>query len=306
MKVTKIKPAYVSGGGGEPDPPPPAEERMEVPAGGIIMYTGEIAPAGFTKENGLRFVMISGSTATNKTATAGSLVHHTHTLPASSVEPAHAHSASASAGTSPASVTYYSWNVSGAGSPTNHSHSGGSVSFSPSGEHSHPAGSLAAFLGDVHPPHRYLNFIKNTSGGLTVAPVGSIVMFDGVVSSVPDGWAICDGTNGTVDMRERFGYGATNNTYLLESGGSKTHTHPAAETASAGEHNHNYSTRLSDASGEDGFLSGHPTVSVARSGHYHTASSAVSTQAAHSHTYPAVSGDHMPPYVYLYYIQRIT
>ncbi len=35
-------------------------------------------------------------------------------------------------------------------------------------------------------------------------PSGTIVMFSGSVSEIPPGWAICDGDNGTPDLRDRF------------------------------------------------------------------------------------------------------
>ena len=35
-------------------------------------------------------------------------------------------------------------------------------------------------------------------------PSGVIVMFSGLVENIPDGWVICDGTNGTPDLRGRF------------------------------------------------------------------------------------------------------
>ena len=35
-------------------------------------------------------------------------------------------------------------------------------------------------------------------------PPGVIVMFSGLAANIPDGWAICDGTNGTPDLRGRF------------------------------------------------------------------------------------------------------
>lgn len=39
-------------------------------------------------------------------------------------------------------------------------------------------------------------------------PVGGIIMWHGSVSAVPEGWALCDGTNGTPDLRGRFIVGA--------------------------------------------------------------------------------------------------
>jgi hypothetical protein len=39
-------------------------------------------------------------------------------------------------------------------------------------------------------------------------PVGIVVMWSGAVNAVPAGWALCDGTNGTPDLRDRFILGA--------------------------------------------------------------------------------------------------
>ena len=41
----------------------------------------------------------------------------------------------------------------------------------------------------------------------------------------PDGWAICDGTNGTPDLRGSFLRGSTDPSTLLQSGGAESHTH---------------------------------------------------------------------------------
>jgi len=39
-------------------------------------------------------------------------------------------------------------------------------------------------------------------------PIGSIVIWSGTVASIPAGWQLCDGTNGTPDLRDRFVVGA--------------------------------------------------------------------------------------------------
>ena len=41
-----------------------------------------------------------------------------------------------------------------------------------------------------------------------VVPTGTIVMWSGAVADIPDGWALCDGTGGTPDLRGRFIVGA--------------------------------------------------------------------------------------------------
>jgi microcystin-dependent protein len=47
-----------------------------------------------------------------------------------------------------------------------------------------------------------------------LVPTGAIFIWSGNLASIPSGWVICDGTNGTPDLRERFvvGVGLTDNT----------------------------------------------------------------------------------------------
>jgi hypothetical protein len=54
-------------------------------------------------------------------------------------------------------------------------------------------------------------------------PAGVIVMWSGVVTAIPGGWAICDGTNGTPDLRGKFIRGASGDPGAT--GGAVTHTH---------------------------------------------------------------------------------
>ena len=41
-----------------------------------------------------------------------------------------------------------------------------------------------------------------------IVPKGIVVAWFGSTSVLPDGWALCDGTNGTPDLRDRFIVGA--------------------------------------------------------------------------------------------------
>lgn len=50
-----------------------------------------------------------------------------------------------------------------------------------------------------------------------VIPTGVIVMWSGSIASIPSGWALCDGTNGTPDLRERFIVGAGGNNPSVDS-----------------------------------------------------------------------------------------
>lgn len=45
-------------------------------------------------------------------------------------------------------------------------------------------------------------------------------MWSGPVNQIPDGWALCDGTNNTPDLRARFIVGAGNGYNVGDTGGS--------------------------------------------------------------------------------------
>lgn len=64
--------------------------------------------------------------------------------------------------------------------------------------------------------------VQTAASALLVA--GMIVHWYGLAASCPAGWAICDGTNGTPDLRDRFIVGAGNTYALSNSGGSTSQT----------------------------------------------------------------------------------
>lgn len=50
-------------------------------------------------------------------------------------------------------------------------------------------------------------------------PVGTILPYVGELADIPRGWALCDGSNGTPDMRDLFIVGAGKNYELYNTGG---------------------------------------------------------------------------------------
>ncbi|MEQ9414040.1 MAG: hypothetical protein RIF39_09425, partial [Cyclobacteriaceae bacterium] len=55
-----------------------------------------------------------------------------------------------------------------------------------------------------------------------LVPSGVIVMWSGSTASVPVGWALCNGANGTPDLRDRFIAGAGGSYAVGTSGGQST------------------------------------------------------------------------------------
>ena len=72
-------------------------------------------------------------------------------------------------------------------------------------------------------------------GGVTV-PAGLIGLWYGLASEVPDGWDICNGTNGTPDLRDRIPRCVTTDVSLGQSGGTNFVT---MSNATMAPHNHN-------------------------------------------------------------------
>jgi microcystin-dependent protein len=75
-------------------------------------------------------------------------------------------------------------------------------------------------------------------GAAAAFPKGGIIMWSGTVAAIPKGWALCDGQNGTPNLRDRFVVGAgsgTGATYNVgNTGGSAdavvvSHTHTVTD-----------------------------------------------------------------------------
>lgn len=65
-----------------------------------------------------------------------------------------------------------------------------------------------------------------------LVPTGAITMWSGSLASIPTGWQLCNGTNGTPDLRNRFVVGAGASYAVGTNGGSNT------KTTSSDTHNH--------------------------------------------------------------------
>ena len=81
-----------------------------------------------------------------------------------------------------------------------------------------------------------------TAAMSVLLPSGVITMWSGSIASIPSGWYLCNGSNGTPDLRDRFIVGAGSTYAVAATGGSAnatlvSHTH-TANTSTAGGHTH--------------------------------------------------------------------
>jgi hypothetical protein len=66
---------------------------------------------------------------------------------------------------------------------------------------------------------------------------GVIWLYGGLVADIPAGWSVCDGTNGTPDLRNKFVYGCAADADVGVTGGVTSHTHGFSMTTT-GAHTH--------------------------------------------------------------------
>lgn len=138
----------------------------------------------------------------------------------------------------------------------------------------------------------YIGAQGSTEGGDVYAvrvPIGTITIWSGEVSNIPDGWYLCDGTNGTPDLRNKFVLGSGDVYTVGATGGEMAHTLLPEELPS---HQHDENA----VSGSSGNVSG--------------VLYATEAQTRVQNVYTAVFGrnqphNNMPPYYALCYIMKV-
>lgn len=208
-----------------------------IPDDAVLYLNGDSIPAGFANYAALHNKYAKGAaTGQDAGATGGSLTN-THTI-------AHTHS-------------------------TSHSHSGNSGNNNTDdgsraghlfdnkdgcGGHSHPTtlnsanvtsssnSAITSQAESVEPAYTKLRPIQNTSGSSKLAQKKMIAMYLGTLANIPAGWKLCDGANGTVDMRGRYVKTSTTDAETGLTGGSDTHSHAAqSHTHTLSSHSHTVS-----------------------------------------------------------------
>lgn len=143
---------------------------------------------------------------------------------------------------------------------------------------SYPLGSDPISAGDDH-----IRLIKsaikatfpNVTGPVTLTqdqlntpvPAGGIILWSGAKTAIPTGWYLCDGTNGTPNLQDKFVVGAGNSYAVGATGGNASvtltesqlpsHTHSASSSSTfAGNALGGHSHSVSDPGHSHGLPSG--------------------------------------------------
>ena len=88
------------------------------------------------------------------------------------------------------------------------------------------AGEIRYKVGDGTKKYSQLPFSDETVKALISAlvPSGVIMMWSGAANAIPSGYVLCDGNDGTPDLRDRFVIGAGNTYAVGATGGSSATT----------------------------------------------------------------------------------
>jgi len=103
----------------------------------------------------------------------------------------------------------------------------------------------------VEPAYRKLLTVQNRTGHGDIR-LGMIGMWLGTLSSIPANYVLCDGANGTQDMRGKHLKSTATTGEIGSTGGSNTHTHASQNHThtSSGTHTHNAPTSIAHEAAE--------------------------------------------------------
>jgi len=149
-----------------------------------------------------------------------------------------------------------------------------------------------------------------TTALTSVMPSGGIIIWSGSSASIPSGWVLCNGSNSTPDLRDRFVVGAGSTYAVGATGGSAnaivvSHTHTATSTVTDSGHVHTIGTADGNFTGVTGTPAKVQDSSTATST-YNSGSQTTGITVATTNASTGSSGTNanLPPYYALCYIMK--
>jgi len=151
--------------------------------------------------------------------------------------------------------------------------------------------------------------ILQTAPAVTnTVPSGLIAIWSGSTGSIPSGWLLCNGSNGTPDLRNSFILGA-GNTYAVGATGGSTdaivvsHTHTATSVVTDPSHTHTQTLgNAGSSSGSNASYNGSGANQVTAS--INSAVTGITVATTNATAGVSGSGANMPPYYALAFIMK--
>jgi microcystin-dependent protein len=166
---------------------------------------------------------------------------------------------------------------------------------------------IRSFYGDIE----VIGDVSINNVDNPLIPLGIIIMWNS--ATVPSGWALCDGTNGTPDLRDKFILGAGSSHNNGQTGGATnktltvdeipSHTHTLQVGTNSTTHNHSW---------QHGTLGYGWQVNPSNAGWWQTTTT-YSSYSSNEHTHNTQVGDSgsgdtfeiLPPFYTLSYIMKL-
>lgn len=271
--------------------------QQNVPINGVVLSNNTIHPhLAFHGASAGKYLRGAG-TGADAGGTGGSYTNshditHTHSVNT------HTHTAASSGGPQGHDIRDGENNTPFDSINTGHTHS---VSLNANSQAINQNADTLVTAESVEPAYKTLNaYYNNTAGALPTA-VDDIALWLGSLASIPPGWFLCDGNNGTQNMSDKFlklNASASSST----TGGSNIHTHAAQSHShtSNGTHTHNIDQQSHSATAKR-LGNGLPP---ARLDNVHAGTTSDAIQATYaSATTTADSSNNEPSYRTVAYIQ---
>jgi len=136
-------------------------------------------------------------------------------------------------------------------------------------------------------------------------PTGMILLWSGSIGSIPAGYLLCDGTNSTPDLRNRFVIGAGSTYSVNQTGGSAdaivvSHTHTATVT----DPGHTHTVSVGNQGSQNGTATGGGSQPTTAGAVLTTVSSLTGVTVANSTAGTSGTGANLPPYYAHCYIMK--
>jgi len=289
------------------EPPRPVGSGLDydyiVPAGGEVFWYGNAydIPADYELDTSFSECYVRAASAPSDTIFGNE--KHLHTVPKTN-QVRHRHGFSSTntgnaSGENIKALKGSSW-VYRVSATHNHPINSDYTDYSP--YHDHVIGDTG--YADNLPPYVALYLIRAKID--TICPINGIVMTSKAPTYFPSGFVVCNGQNGTPDIRDKFVYGAKNDDVVGSAGGTKDHAHANGSVGNSGAHNHAKTGTTAATTDLTADTVSGTGINVADTAHVHNYSFTTDTSPNHDHTLGNTElADALPSYVKLYYIMRL-
>jgi hypothetical protein len=151
--------------------------------------------------------------------------------------------------------------------------------------------------------------LQNATATASTFLTGMIIIWSGSLGSIPAGWVLCNGSNGTPDLRDRFVIAAGSTYAVGATGGTAdaivvSHTHTATSVVTDPGHIHTIPLINSGGAANNGPLFGGNGGGAGYTQNTNSAVTGITVATTNQSTGSSGTGANLPPYYALAYIMK--